>query len=156
MSPAINTGSVGLRSSDCAAYHAPPPGAQAVVTSTGTCADDDGDEVQDGIDNCPGMPNGDQADADGDGIGDVCQPCSDPQAPDFDHDGIPDACETNAVLADADLSGRVDGFDLGRLARAFGASAGDPRYDVSVDLSRDGIVDGDDLALLAPWFGQTT
>jgi len=51
----------------------------------------------------------------------------------------------------------VDGFDLGRLARAFGASAGsDARYDASVDLNRDGIVDGDDLALFAPWFGQTT
>src|SRR4029079_16176093 len=100
---------------DCAAYHAPPPGAQAVTISTGACTDDDADGVQDGIDNCPSVPNGDQVDADGDGARDACQSCSDPQAPDFDHDGIPDACETGVVLADADGSGRVDGFDLGRL-----------------------------------------
>lgn len=154
MSPGISTGSVGLRASDCAAYHAPPSGAQAIVVSSGACADDDGDDVQDGIDNCPQLPNNDQSDTDGDGVGDVCQACADPQAPDFDQDGIPDACETSAVLADADLSGRVDGFDLARLARAFATVQGDPGYDASVDLDRDGAVDGADLALLAAFFGQ--
>jgi hypothetical protein len=36
--------------------------------------DDDNDGVPDAIDNCPLVPNPDQADADGDHIGDVCDP----------------------------------------------------------------------------------
>lgn len=37
------------------------------------CADDDGDDVPNSVDNCPTVPNTDQADRDGDGLGDVCQ-----------------------------------------------------------------------------------
>ncbi len=37
-----------------------------------SCSDDDFDGVLDGNDNCPGVNNPDQADSDGDGIGDVC------------------------------------------------------------------------------------
>src|SRR5205814_6795045 len=37
--------------------------------------DRDGDGVPDAIDNCPAIPNSDQADADGDGVGDACDPC---------------------------------------------------------------------------------
>ncbi|RKH50928.1 DUF11 domain-containing protein [Corallococcus sp. AB049A] len=36
--------------------------------------DTDGDGVQDGDDNCPGTVNPNQADQDGDGFGDVCEP----------------------------------------------------------------------------------
>ena len=35
-------------------------------------SDGDGDGVDDGVDNCPTVPNANQADADGDGIGDAC------------------------------------------------------------------------------------
>ena len=35
-------------------------------------ADDDADGIPDGVDNCPNVPNADQADADGDNAGDVC------------------------------------------------------------------------------------
>jgi hypothetical protein len=44
--------------------------------------DPDGDGVACGSDNCPTAPNPDQADCDGDGIGDVCEACvTDPTAP---------------------------------------------------------------------------
>jgi hypothetical protein len=53
--------------------------------------DSDGDGVPDlaigaGPDNCPLNPNPGQADADGDGLGDVCDP-------DDDNDGLPDALD---------------------------------------------------------------
>jgi hypothetical protein len=49
-----------------------------------------------GTDNCPNDPNPDQADGDGDNVGDVCDLC--PEFPntdqaDADHDGIGDACQ---------------------------------------------------------------
>jgi hypothetical protein len=37
-----------------------------------TCQDVDDDSVPNGIDNCPEVPNPDQEDADGDGVGDAC------------------------------------------------------------------------------------
>jgi murein DD-endopeptidase MepM/ murein hydrolase activator NlpD len=45
--------------------------AGTVVTAPGP-ADTDGDGVLDGSDNCPAVPNPDQADGNGNGIGDVC------------------------------------------------------------------------------------
>jgi parallel beta-helix repeat protein len=36
--------------------------------------DTDGDQVEDGVDNCPKVYNPDQADSDGDGVGDACEP----------------------------------------------------------------------------------
>jgi len=39
-------------------------------------ADSDGDGVCDLLDNCPNVPNPDQADSDHDGIGDACDPCT--------------------------------------------------------------------------------
>ena len=43
-----------------------------VVTVTGAEPDSDGDGVADVDDNCPSTPNADQADTNGDGIGDAC------------------------------------------------------------------------------------
>lgn len=45
------------------------------VASTDRLVDGDGDGVADGRDNCPLVPNPDQADRDNDGIGDVCDKC---------------------------------------------------------------------------------
>jgi hypothetical protein len=39
-------------------------------------ADADADAVADAEDNCPAVPNGDQADADGDRVGDACDQCA--------------------------------------------------------------------------------
>jgi N-acetylneuraminic acid mutarotase len=104
-------------------------------------------------------PPADETDDDGDGVigceGDNCPEVSNPGQDDFDDDGIGDACETGAQLADANLSGRVDGFDLVLLARAFGAHAGaGSAYDPSVDFDHDLEIGGNDLAYLAEYFGR--
>ncbi len=57
--------------------------------------DIDADSVPNGLDNCPSVPNPDQADDDADGVGDVCDLCPtvfDPDQEDTDGDGIGDAC----------------------------------------------------------------
>lgn len=55
----------------------PNDGLQACERTTG--ADIDGDGVPNGLDNCPEFANADQADGDGDGLGDVCDACSSQQ-----------------------------------------------------------------------------
>ncbi len=83
-------------------------------------ADDDGDGILNGADNCPDVANTDQADADGNGIGDVCQDTdndgildindncptiSNPGQEDANGDGIGDACQDSdgdGVMDDAD------------------------------------------------------
>lgn len=165
----------GLEPGECAAFHNPSGEAQASISDIGTCTDD-GDSLADPIDNCPLVANDDQRDANGNGIGDVCDGCPDGDTDgdgvcndsdncpandnesqaDFDADGFGDACETGAILADADLSGVVDGRDLARLGRAFGAREGEARYSAEIDLDRDGQIDGGDLSLLASQFGKAS
>ncbi|WP_374458105.1 thrombospondin type 3 repeat-containing protein [Nocardioides sp.] len=95
--------------------------AWSVRISYSSCdADDDG--AEDHTDNCRGLANPDQADLDGDRIGDACD--GDPDGdgfvgaadscprvptttqPDTDADGVGDACDT-----DDDADGRADGSD---------------------------------------------
>ncbi|MCH2136956.1 MAG: hypothetical protein MK101_10315, partial [Phycisphaerales bacterium] len=69
--------------------------------------DSDGDGVIDGQDNCPDMANPDQADCDGDGIGDVCA-IADGISSDCNDNGTPDNCEDdcnfNGVPDDCDVA----------------------------------------------------
>jgi|GEM_PF-266377 len=53
-----------------------------ITTECDDLTDSDGDGVCDDYDNCPGIANADQADADMDMVGDVCDDCHD-----TDHDG---------------------------------------------------------------------
>ncbi len=71
-------------------------------------ADQDGDGVDDNVDNCPQVSNGDQADADGDGIGNVCDsdPDEPPPPPGDDEDPPPD--DDDGAGADADGDGIED------------------------------------------------
>ena len=55
---------------------------------------------------------------------------------------------------DVDRSGRVDGYDLAVLARAFGSRKGGRFYSAAADVDASGLVDGSDLALLAARFGE--
>ena len=82
--------------------------------------DTDGDGICDDVDNCPLVSNANQADADGDGIGDVCDgggpdPCAS-QGGDTDGDGICDDVDncplvSNANQADTDGDGIGDACD---------------------------------------------
>ncbi len=107
----------------------------ATATLARFAPDMDADGESDWADNCPDDANSEQAD--------------------FDLDGAGDVCETGVQLADADLSQRVDGYDLDLLARAFGASCGEVRYSAAVDFDQNCMVDGTDLALLAAHFGSS-
>jgi Thrombospondin type 3 repeat len=70
--------------------------------------DRDGDGILEGADNCRSTPNPTQADLDGDGAGDACDP-------DDDADGLPDSAEpglgTDPRRADSDGDGLADGAD---------------------------------------------
>ena len=50
--------------------------------------DTDGDGVPDASDDCPLVPNADQADADGDGVGDACDNCPVTFNPNQPSDGL--------------------------------------------------------------------
>ncbi|MBR6022010.1 MAG: thrombospondin type 3 repeat-containing protein [Kiritimatiellae bacterium] len=92
---------------------APTPAALNAAQSSGALAllrvDSDADALLDDEDNCRATPNPTQADIDGDGLGDACDPDMDgdsipngidncpytpnPEQEDFDGDGIGDACD---------------------------------------------------------------
>ena len=82
--------------------------------------DDDQDNVEDGVDNCPADPNTDQADNDNDGLGNPCDLClGDNTTGDGDKDGLcanfdcDDEDPTNAcapIFADGFESGNTDAW----------------------------------------------
>jgi len=120
--------------------------------------DDDGDGVPDGEDNCPGVWNPTQDDADGDGLGDECDPDSDndgvldtsdncpftpnPDQRDNDRDGMGDACDD-----DDDDDGVLDAVDNCQ----FADNPGQEDFDedgmgdaCDPDDDNDGVLDDDD------------
>lgn len=63
---------------------------------------------------------------------------------------------TQVLSGDMDQDGRVDGIDLLRFARRFGARFGDTLYSTTADFNGDGVIDGQDLAILASNFGRSS
>jgi hypothetical protein len=78
-------------------YNAPEPGIDEVneggAFAFWGCQDTDRDGVCQAADNCATIPNGDQSDLDGDGEGDVCDPCLD-----VDDDGV---CDQARVIVES-------------------------------------------------------
>jgi hypothetical protein len=126
--------------------------------------DSDGDGVLDDDDNCPAVANPDQADADGDNVGDSCDPDRDgdgvaddvdncvsvPNADqdDLDEDGEGDACDAdddNDTVADADdncpFVANPDQAD------ADGDGVGDVCDTTNADLDNDGVPDNVDACV---------
>jgi hypothetical protein len=114
--------------------------------------DSDGDGVVDLEDSCPYTPNADQADADGDGFGDVCDP--DPtDSGDLDGDGVGDGRDnctwmTNPEQIDADQDGMGDACDY--LAGPGWNSGQENSGSVSVDRDIDGRPDAEDNCPAVP------
>lgn len=138
--------------------------------------DADGDGVLDAQDNCPGLGNADQADLDGDLVGDACDVDidgdglnqrqetingSDPRSTDTDGDGISDGDEVAGGTDPAAQDGDGDGIsDPEELERGTNPSLADTDEDglndlqerdratdaLNPDTDGDGLKDGDEIA----------
>lgn len=99
-------------------FYASDPDWQCLGASCVLPPDTDGDDVLDDVDNCKFVRNADQADTDGDGKGDACDPPDpDPWVNDRDRDGIlntRDNCPDtyNPDQDDADQDGIGDACDF--------------------------------------------
>ena len=139
--------------------------------------DADDDTLGETNDNCPTVPNVDQADADADALGDACETSvygTDPGNRDTDGDGCADGREVrtvafppssgggrNPLLAsdfyDVNASAKADAIDIGQVRAKFNTAPPDPNYAVTHDRSpgarawapgaADGVINGVDIGL---------
>jgi hypothetical protein len=136
-------GTVYVRYRDRAGNVSDDYNASAVIDSDGDL-DDDG--VPDAIDNCPLVPNRDQADEDQDRVGDACDNClfvRNPDQRDTNLDGYGNICDP-----DFDNNLIVNAADLSFMKIRFFSTNPD------ADLNGDGGVNAADLAILKRFFFQ--
>jgi hypothetical protein len=95
--------------------------------------DGDGDGAPDGSDNCPTTANADQADLDGDDVGDACDP-------DIDGDGVPNASDAFPTNAGESLD--TDGDGIGNNADTDDDGDGIPDAQDGFPLEKDGPLSG--------------
>ncbi len=128
--------------------------------------DSDGDGFPDNVDNCPAIPNADQADADLDGVGDVCDNCvfdPNPDQADLDFPADDDASlgavqhYGDACDADLDDDGIVGNSDFfGRFRPCLGVDPGLDPTCAEADLDGDGVVGTSDFfGVLRPALGTS-
>jgi hypothetical protein len=86
------------------------------------------------------------ADLDGDGVSDLTAAHSLRDSLSLLYNRIHDRVDPNG-------SNRVDGFDLAEISRLTGAGPGQSGYRRTHDIDLNGVIDGDDLALVASQFG---
>jgi hypothetical protein len=102
-------------------------------------ADDDGDGIPNGSDNCPAIANAGQGDADSDAVGDACDMCpGSDDGIDADGDGVPDGCDI-CLAGDDNMDSDGDA-----VPDACDVCAGS---DDAADADGDGVPDGCDLCL---------
>ncbi|MCG3129196.1 MAG: 1,4-alpha-glucan branching enzyme GlgB [Phycisphaerae bacterium] len=136
--------------------------------------DADADTLADACDNCPDVANANQADTNGDGIGDACdcngngvydstdisggasQDCNgndrpdecdiaDGSSADANENGVPDECEPPpCVPCDANCDGSVNGFDVDPFVGLL-TGGGTPCSPCAGDVNGDGSVNGFDI-----------
>jgi hypothetical protein len=103
-------------------------------------ADLDGDGIPDAEDNCPSVPNPDQADTDKDGPGDACDNCPplpNPDQADADRNGTGDVCDAlTAYLASSEALQEVRALIQDLQAEVLQLAATDGRHQSEIDALR--------------------
>ncbi len=121
------------------------PDAQAIdmMVPDAAPADRDGDGVPDTDDNCPEVVNPDQADQDGDGVGDICETDNDDDGVDNEADNCPDVANPSQLDTDGDGLGDPCDDDIdndGLTQEQEGQRGTDPTlYDTDFDGFDDGV-----------------